>query len=536
MAGEKINRRGAQNKSTPELRRTFVLLAFPAPQRLQKEHMEKAAIIGGGIGGLATACMLGKKGYKVQLFEKNEQIGGVCNRFEADGFCFDMGPSWYLMPDVWQAFFELVGERVEDHLDLVKLAPSYRIFFKGAETLDFFSDLERDLPTFEKLEPGSGAKLREYLKLSEHQYKIALGSFMYKNYDTILDFFNRQTAIEGRKLEVFSKMSDYVEKFFKSDEVRKIMEYQLVFLGSSPYNTPALYNIMSHIDFSMGVYYPRGGIYEIAQALKNIAVKNGVEFFVHAPVERILTGTRAARGVRLIDGREFQADFVVANANIQHVESKLLSPSHRTYSERYWRSRTLAPSAFILYLGLKGKSESLTHHNLLFSKDWKRNFAEIFDDPQWPTDPSLYVCAPGVTDESVAPEGCENLFVLVPTAPNLSATPEGLEKYTQKTLDTLERDMGIHNIRERIIYQRLFWGKDFASRYNNFGGSALGLAHTIRQTAILRPNNVSKKLKNLYYVGANTNPGIGMPICLISAELAYKRIIGDKSAGHLQHL
>jgi phytoene desaturase len=498
---------------------------------------KKSIVIGGGIGGLATACLLARKGYAVQLFEKNEKVGGVANQFEAEGFTFDMGPSWYLMPDVWQNFFSLIGERVEDHLDLIKLSPSYRIYFKGTgRQIDMFSDVERDLSTFEELEPGSGAKLKEYLELSKHQYEIAIAGFMYKNYDTVLDFINKETAIEGRKLEVFSRMSDYVEKFFKSDEVQKIMEYQLVFLGSSPYNTPALYNIMSHIDFSMGVYYPRGGIYAIVQALKSIGEKLGVEYFVNAPVERILTGVRRARGVRLSDGSEYSADIVVANANIQHVESKLLSRPHRSYSERYWNTRTLAPSAFILYLGLKDKVPGLAHHNLLFSKDWRQNFREIFDEPQWPSDPSMYVCAPSVTEDDVAPPGQENLFVLVPTAPGLNAADGQLEAYAQRVLATLERELNIPNLRERIVYQRIFWGNDFEARYNNFRGSALGLAHTIMQTAILRPNNVSKKLKNLYYVGANTNPGIGMPICLISAELAYKRIIGDKSAGHLQEL
>ncbi len=497
----------------------------------------KAAIIGGGIGGLATACLLAKKGYAVQLFEKNEKVGGVANRFEADGFSFDMGPSWYLMPDVFQNFFSLLGEKVEDHLDLVKLAPSYRIFFKDqGKQVDLYSDLSRDLETIEKLEAGAGEQLKKYLELSKMQYEIAIGGFMYKNYDNIFDFFNKQTAIQGRKLEVFAKMNTYVEKFFKTDEVQKIMEYQLVFLGSSPYDTPALYNIMSHIDFSMGVYYPRGGIYQIVRALKNIGHKLGAEYFVNAPVKRILTGTRRARGVRLQSGEEHRADLVIANANIQHVESKLLSAPHRSYSERYWNTRTLAPSAFIMYLGLKDKVPSLTHHNLLFSKDWRKNFAEIFDDPQWPTDPSLYVCAPGTSDSDVAPEGQENLFVLVPMAPGLEATPQQLEGYSNRVLDMLQNHMNIPNIRERITYKRVFWGRDFSERYNNFKGSALGLAHTIGQTAILRPNNVSKKLKNLYYVGANTNPGIGMPICLISAELAYKRIIGDKSAGHLKEL
>jgi phytoene desaturase len=238
----------------------------------------------------------------------------------------------------------------------------------------------------------------------------------------------------------------------------------------------------------------------------------------------------------LENGEEHSADIVVANSNIHHTESKLLGKPHRSYSERYWQTRTLAPSAFILYLGLKDKVPDLAHHSLIFSQDWKTNFAEIFDSPCWPADPSLYVCAPSVTDPSVAPPGQENLFVLVPVAPGLEATPEQLNKFAERTLQTVEREMNIPNLRERIVYRRLFWGKDFRSRYNNLQGSALGLAHTMRQTAILRPNNKSKKLKNLFYTGANTNPGIGMPICLISAELAYKRIIGDKSAGHLANL
>lgn len=499
---------------------------------------EKAIIIGGGIGGLATACLLAKKGYGVELVEKNEKVGGVANQFEAQGFTFDTGPSWYLMPDVFQNFFDLLGERVEDYLDLIKLSPSYRIFFKGQNrTFDFYSDFERDADTLETLEPGAKEKLREYLKLSEMQYKIALGGFMYKNYDTVFDFINKEVATEGRKLEVFARMSDYVEKFFKCDEVQKIMEYQLVFLGSSPYNTPALYNIMSHIDFNMGVYYPRGGVYTIVEALQRIGENLGVKYRTDAPVARILTGRgRRVRGVRLESGEEIEADLVVSNASIHHTETKLLAPPFRSFSERYWKTRTLAPSALIMYLGMRDRVDSLTHHNLLFAQDWKQGFAEIFDKPQWPRDPSLYVCAPGVTDDSVSPPGKNQLFILVPIAPGLEYSDAQLAAYSDRILQVVESEMNIPNLRERIEFKKIFSIKDFAARYNTQNGTALGLAHTMVQTAILRPNNVSKKLKNLFYVGANTNPGIGMPICLISAELAYKRIIGDKSAAHLDEL
>jgi phytoene desaturase len=352
-------------------------------------------------------------------------------------------------------------------------------------------------------------------------------------------------ATEGRELEVFSRMSDYVSKFFTSDEVQKIMEYQLVFLGSSPYNTPALYNIMSHIDFSMGVWYPMGGIHEIPLALQKIGEKYGAKYLVNSPVARILTKSATnkkgrsrarVRGVRLEDGRELEADLVVANAPIEHVESRMLAPGLRTFSQRYWQSRTLAPSALILYLGVKGRVESLTHHNLLFSRDWKANFREIFDEPAWPTEPSLYVCAPSVTDPSAAPENHENLFVLVPIAAGLPYDQQVLDAYVEKTLDTIEREMGVPDLRQRIVYQKVFTVQDFKERYNTYKGTALGLAHTMRQTALLRPNNISRKVEGLFYAGANTNPGIGMPIQLISAELAYKRIIGDKSAGHLATL
>ena len=498
---------------------------------------KKVIIVGGGIGGLSTACLLAKSGYSVTVIEKNQQLGGRANVFEADGFRFDMGPSWYLMPDVFQHFFELMCTTVEDHLELTQLDPSYRIRFRGtAETIDMHSNLAEDIPTFERLEPGSGKQLQSYLEQSKYQYDVAIRNFMYKNYDTIFDFMNRQTALEGRRLHVFEKMHNYVARYFKSDLVQKIMEYQLVFLGSSPYNTPALYNIMSHIDFNMGVFYPKGGIYAIIEALVKLAKQHGVTYRTQSPVAAIITANKQATGVRLASGEEMYADIVVSNADIHHTEMHLLPADAQQHSEKYWAKRTLAPSAFILYLGLKDKIPSLVHHNLAFAEDWRAGFAEIFDKPKWPTDPSYYVCAPSVTDPTVAPAGQENLFVLVPIAPNLSVSDIDTAAYREKVLDLLEADFNIANIRDRIVYERIYSSNDFAADYNALGGSALGLAHTLKQTAIFRPNNVSKKLSNLYYVGGGTNPGIGMPICMISAELVYKRIVGDSTSGPLKQL
>ncbi len=494
-------------------------------------------VIGSGIGGLGVAGLFAKKGYQVTVLEKNSNFGGRANIFEAQGFKFDMGPSWYLAPDIFKHYFNLLGEKVEDHLELVKLAPSYRIFFKDrAMSVDIQSEIEKDAETFDRIEAGAGDQLRKYLKQSEYQYDIATRFFMYKNYDTIFDFFNRRVMTEGQKLSVFSKMHTFVSKFFKSEELRQIMEYTMVFLGTSPYEAPALYNLMSHMDFNQGVFYPQRGFYELIKALVKIAEKNGATVRANAPVEEIIVKSGKAAGVRLASGEIIEADIVVSNADMHFTETKLLSPAQQTYSEKYWSKRILAPSAFILYLGVKEKLPSLTHHNLLFSKDWRKNFAEIYKNPQLPRDPSLYVCAPSVTDASVAPEGKENLFVLVPIASGLEIDESQKEEYADSILEIMEREMNLPNLREKIEFQRIYTVSDFATDYHSYRGSALGLAHTIWQTAIFRPNNFSKKVKDLYYVGAGTNPGIGTQICLISAELVYKRIHGIKDPEPLETL
>jgi phytoene desaturase len=520
---------------------------------------KSAIIIGSGFGGIGAAAILAKAGYKVTVLEKNEMVGGRATVFEArqqkngkwkrfdtvpkpnkgptDSFTFDRGPSWYLMPDVFEHFFEILGEDVHKHLDLKKLAPSYRIFYKDEDKhVDIYSDLKKDLPTIEAIETGAAGQLEKYLDQAGYQYDVAKDRFMYKNYDSWRDFLTKEMATEGRKLSVFKTMDKYVKGYFKTDQLQKIMQYPLVFLGSSPYNTPAIYNIMSHIDFNMGVFYPQGGLYKITEALTDIAKKNGAKFKVNSGVKQILVHEGKADGVVLENGSKLQADIVISNADIYHTESKLLLPEYREKSEKYWKSRTLAPSALIMYLGVKGKYKNLKHHNLLFSKDWKHNFAQIFDQPAWPDDPSLYVCAPSKTDPSVAPKGHENMFVLVPIAPGLTYTQKQLDKYAEKVLETMELEMKLPNLRENIVFKELFSVKEFKERYNSQDGTALGLAHTLKQTAIFRPNNVSKKVKDLYYVGAGTNPGIGMPITLISAELMYKRLLRDKTSGPLEKL
>lgn len=492
-------------------------------------------IIGGGFGGIGAAALLSKSGYRVTLIEKNEQLGGRASVFSAKGFRFDMGPSWYLMPDVFEEFFQALGEDIKDHLHLERLQPSYRVFFKDTELdpVDIYSDFERDKQTFERLEPGSSQALQSYLDKAGYQYEVAKASFLYKNYDCIRDFLTKEVATEGRKLSVVKTMDRYVAKYFKSHEVRKLIQYPLVFLGSSPYNTPALYNIMNHIDYAMGVYYPRGGIHAIVEALATIARSHGTDLRTSQSVIKITTQNNKATGVDLEDGTHIPADIVVSNADIAHTEQHLLQPSERMYSDRYFKTRTLAPSAFMMYLGVKGTLKDLRHHSLIFSQDWQQYFSEIFDHPTLPKDPSIYLSNPSKTDSTVAPKGMENLVILAPIAAGMDIDSKSFAAYGDRLIDSVGKEIGAPDLSKRIIYRSDFTTNDFAYRYNAQAGTALGLAHTLRQTALLRPNNIHKKIPNLYFVGASTNPGIGMPICLISAELLTKRLLGDTSSAAL---
>lgn len=500
-------------------------------------EQKKVVIVGAGIGGLATACLLAKKGYAVTVIEKNARVGGRANLFEAEGFVFDMGPSWYMMPDIFEHFFELMGEKIEDHLSLKRLSPSYRIFLKSEKKhYDFFSDLEKTIETFESIEPGSGEVLREYMKTTEYQYQIARDEFMFKNYDSIFDFFNKRVMTQGRKLPLFRRVESIINKMFKSEILRKVLQYQTVLLGTAPGDAPGIYSMMNYVDFVEGVWYPDGGIYKVIEALERIAKKHGVTIRTATPVEKIMVENGVAVGVHLASGEEVRADMVISNADTVFTDQYLLGAPYRQKSDRYWNSQKMAPSAFILYLGIDGVIPSLKHHNLLFAKNWNENFAQIFGKAAWPTDPSMYVCAPSKTDSSVAPTGKENLFVLVPIASGLPYDDALVEKYTDFVIEQMEEYMDIPNFKERIVYKRMYAVKDFIQDYNAFKGTALGFAHTLGQTAIFRPNNINTKVKNLYYVGAGTNPGIGMPICLISAELAYKRIEGITDAAPLTAL
>lgn len=500
---------------------------------------KKVIIIGSGIGGLGTAALLSKRGYDVTIIEKNKTIGGRANIFTEQGYTFDMGPSWYLMPDVFEHFYDLMEEDINDHLNLVKLGPSYKVFFPGDKdhpVVDIHSDLEKDLPTLEQFEPGVSEKLKKYLKISGEQYELAKQSFMYRNYDSVLDFFKWDIMKEGRRMNPLQTMEKYLNKHFTDDRVKKILEYTLVFLGSEPKKTPALYNIMNFIDFHYGVYYPKGGIYTIIESLQKMNEKHGTQILCGIGVNEVIIENKTATGVKLENGDIINADVVISNADLHFTETKLIADTkHQTFPQKFWDKAVMGPSAFIMYLGLDREVPNLTHHNLRFAQNWKDNFKELFDEPALPKDPSYYVCKPTHTDTNIAPEGKDILFVLVPIAADITVTEEMKQSYRDKVVGMMKKDLDLPDLEESIVYERSYWGDDFGRDYNAYKGTALGMAHTLKQT-LLRPGNKSKKVKNLFYVGAGTNPGIGMPICLISAELAYKRLEGIKHPNPLTDL
>lgn len=494
-------------------------------------------IIGSGIGGLATACLLGQRGDAVIVLERNEQPGGRLSVLKKEGFTFDMGPSWYLMPELFSHFFALLGERVEDYLKLVRLSPSYRIFFPGRnEPVDIFSDLSRDMATFERLEPGCTPRIQQYLAEAEKKYNLSVRHFLYRNIDSLRDFLIPELAKEAKGLKMLRSMDRYTKSMFSSDELRQILQYTLVFLGNSPKNCPALYSIMTHIDVAQGVFYPLGGLGEIVRAMVRMAEARGVSIRCNAEVGRILVENGRATGVELTNGERIAADAVISNADRHWTDTRLLPPGLGATTERYWQRATLAPSAHILYLGVQGKVPQLDHHNFIFAKDWDKHFQSIFGTACWPDDPSVYVCAPSKTDASVAPPDHENLFVLTPIAPGFERPEEERHAFSEKVLSLLEEKMRIPDLKKRIVTKQCFGVADFRTRYLSVRGTALGLAHTLRQTSLLRPNNWNKRVEHLYYVGGNTVPGIGMPICLISAELVLKRILGKKDGSALTSL
>ncbi|WP_193614358.1 phytoene desaturase family protein [Nocardioides lijunqiniae] len=512
----------------------------------------RVVVIGGGIAGLATAALLASRGYDVDLLEQNDDLGGRVGSVERDGFRFDTGASWYLMPEVFERFFSLLGTSVDAELDLAVLDPSYRVFFEGhAEPIDIRPDREHNRALFESLEPGAGDRFDAYLRSAEDTYDVALRRFLYNNFAAPSTLLHPEVVRRIPRLSrlLTRSLESHVAARFSDNRLRQVLGYPAVFLGSSPSRAPSMYHLMSRLDLGDRVLYPQGGFTHLIDAIAALAQRHGARLHTATPVTAILTdeSDRAGRprvvGVEVsVDGRRhsFPADIVVGAADLHHVETTLLPPELQTHPEKTWPRRTPGTGAVLAMLGVEGRLPQLPHHSLFFTSDWKQNFGDIFGSEARVPDPaSVYVCKPSETDPSVAPEGSENLFVLVPVPADVSIGSGGddgggsplVERAADAAIDQVAAWAGIPDLRDRIRVRHTVGPEDFARRYNAWQGGALGLEHTLRQSAFFRPSNVSGKVDGLLYAGASTVPGVGLPMCLISAELVLKRLTDDRSAG-----
>lgn len=483
---------------------------------------KRVIVIGSGFAGLSAATHLAVKGYDVTVLEKNDCAGGRARVFKTNGFTFDMGPSWYWMPEVFEQYFEQFGKSRADYYDLVRLNPSYTITFSDGDVMRVPADMGELEAMFEYYEPGSTENLRRFLKEAQYKYQVGMNEFVQKPGHSVWEFADWRVMKSLFQLHMFTDMSSYVRRLFKNEKLIQLLEFPVLFLGATPWKTPALYSLMNYADMALGTWYPMGGMYEIIKAMVALAEEKGVKIKLSEEVKSIYVPNGHATKV-ITQGAEYEADIVVGGADYHHVDQNLLESRVRNYTEGYWQKRTMAPSSLLFYLGVNKRLNNLEHHNLFFDEDFNLHAQEIYENPKWPSKPLFYVSMPSKTDPSVSPEGCENLFVLIPLAPDLEDTNALRERYYDMVMSRLEKWTG-QNIRSHVVYRRSFAHNDFKKDYHAFRGNAYGLANTLLQTAFLKPKLKSKKVKNLYYTGQLTTPGPGVPPSLISGHVVAKEI------------
>lgn len=477
-------------------------------------------VIGSGFAGISSACFLAKAGYDVTVLEKNATAGGRCRVWQQDGFTFDMGPSWYWMPDVFENFFAQFGKKPSDYYQLDRLDPSYRVYFDKTHW-DIPANVEKLGALLESVEVGAAKQLKKFLGEAQYKYNVGINRLVYKPGRSIAEFADRELIAGLFKLDVFKSMKSHVHSYFKHPYIQQLIEFPVLFLGAKPANTPALYSLMNYADIQLGTWYPQGGMYKIVEAMYSLAQELGVEFLFNHEVKKIETFNGKVERILTTQGN-YHADVVVAGADYHHVDKELLN-GDANYSEEYWQKRTLAPSSLIYYLGINKKIDGLQHHNLFFDADFDQHATEIYDKPQWPHNPLFYVSATSKTDDTVAPQGCENLFLLMPVAPNLNDDEATRERYFDMMMDRLEQRTG-QQIRAHVVVKRSYAHSNFIQDYHSYKGNAYGLANTLMQTAILKPALKSKKIKNMYYTGQLTVPGPGVPPSLISGQVVAGQV------------
>lgn len=487
---------------------------------------KKVIVIGAGVAGLSAASYLAKAGYNVTILEKNTTAGGRARQFVANGFTFDMGPSWYWMPDVFEKFYNDFNSTTSDFYELMRLNPSYKVVWKDGKGYDIPSEMDAIESFFEQFEPGSSHKLKKFLSEAAYKYHVGINDLVYKPSLNFLEFADLRLLKGLIKMDVLTNMRKHVNSFVKHPFLRELLEFPVLFLGALPENTPALYSLMNYADISLGTWYPMGGMHKIIEAFVKVAKKHGVEILLNQNVTQIKTENKKVKTV-ITNSGSFEADVVVAAADYNHIEQNVLEPKYRLYSQKYWENRKMAPSCLLYYIGINKRLPNLRHHNLFFDADFGRHAAEIYSNPKWPNDPLFYVSVPSITDSSVAPQGSENLFLLIPIAPGLeNDTEEIRKKYFDLIIERLEKHIN-QPVKNNIVYYQSYSISNFIQDYNAFKGNAYGLANTLDQTAILKPKIKSKKLTNLYFAGQLTVPGPGVPPSIISGKVAANLVVKE---------
>ncbi|MES2460886.1 MAG: phytoene desaturase family protein [Armatimonadota bacterium] len=487
---------------------------------------ERAVIIGSGFAGMAAACSLAQGGLSVTVLEKNDQIGGRARVWEQDGFTFDMGPSWYWMPDIFEKFFARFGKKPSDYYDLVRLDPGYRVYFGKDQIVDVAADMSELEAAFEQREPGSAAKLREYLSQAAYKYSVGMGDYVWRPSLSIFEFMDARMIGESIRIQMLQPLHKHAARYFKDSRLLQIIEFPVLFLGGTAHNIPAMYSMMNHADLVLGTWYPMGGMRKIADAMSALAFELGVTLRTETEARRIVIENGRATGVQTVD-EMLPADWVVAGGDYHHIEQNLIDEPYRNYTEAQWDKRVLSPSSLLFYLGVNKKLAGLEHHNLFFDEGLDQHAREIYDDPKWPTRPLFYVCCASKTDPSAAPEGMENVFILIPTAVGLDDPHETREYYYNLVMDRLEAMTG-QSIRDAVVVKRSYAHREFGEDYYSYKGNAYGLANTLPQTAFFKPSLRARKVDNLLFAGQLTVPGPGVPPSLISGQVAANVILGRK--------
>ncbi|MFC0605576.1 phytoene desaturase family protein [Winogradskyella pulchriflava] len=481
------------------------------------------SIIGSGFSALSAACYLAKAGYKVSMFEKNNTVGGRARQLIKDGFTFDIGPSWYWMPDVFEKFFNDFGKSTSDFYQLDKLSPAYKIFFSD-EVITIGDHMDQICEEFERIEIGSSKPLRKFINQAQEHYDIAINKVVLKPGISPFELVTKETV--KRIDRFFKSISSEVRKNFKNPKLISTLEFPVLFLGAKPSQTPSFYSFMNFADFGLGTWHPKGGMYEIIKAMKKLAEELGVTINNNNNVEKINVNNGKTTGI-IVNGKLVESDIVLSGADYHHTET-LLNKNHRQYSESYWEKRTFAPSSLLFYVGFNKKLKNVEHHNLFFDTDFEAHAEEIYDNPKWPEKPLFYVNFPSVTDKSMAPDDCETGFFLIPIAPGLEDTPELRQQYFDIIINRFE-DLTNQNVQSHILFKESFCINDFIKDYNSYKGNAYGMANTLMQTAFLRPKLKSKKVDNLYFTGQLTVPGPGVPPSLISGKLVADLITKNEA-------